>query len=105
MQEHKETVLLAWARDADGDCQQFTGADINDSVGRWCSNRLRRGIPTIATYYCDSGGYRFVNSIAIVPVWTIPLFVRLRPPDDSVEYESPEMRERILLFYLSTQDG
>ena len=36
MDEQQETVLLAWARDADGGYHLFTGDGIYDRVGRWC---------------------------------------------------------------------
>ena len=51
MSGNQETALLGWARDADGDAQQFIGDDICTRVGTWCMDRLPRGIPTIATYY------------------------------------------------------
>ena len=54
MDEQEETALLAWARDADGDFQLFTGEDIYDRAGRWGMDRLRRDIPVIATYYAKA---------------------------------------------------
>lgn len=82
MTEYQETVLLAWARDADGDNQRFTGDDIYRRVGFWCTQRLQRDIPTVATYYCRMGGHFFTNTIGMVPDRAIPLGVRLRRPDE-----------------------
>ena len=46
MGEIEETVLLGWARDAGGG-QRFTGGGIDDRMGLWCMDRLRRGTPTV----------------------------------------------------------
>ena len=62
-----ETVLLGWARDADGDSQRFTGDDIYSGAGRWCMDRLRRDIPTVVTYHCRSGNVHFAFSYAMTP--------------------------------------
>ena len=72
MTEQQETVLLGWARDADGAAQRFTGVDIYTRVGVWCMQRLRRDTPTVATYYCRVGGHYFTISIAMVPERAIP---------------------------------
>ena len=67
MTEYQETVLLAWARDADGNAQRFTGAGIYDRAGAWCMDRLRRDIPTISTFYCWAQGHFFTATLAVVP--------------------------------------
>ena len=36
MAETEETVLVGWARDADGGAQRFTGEHIYERVGVWC---------------------------------------------------------------------
>ena len=85
MPDQRETVVSAWARDADGDVQQFTGDDIYNRVARWSMDRVRRNIPTVATYYCELEHYRFANTIAVVPLAAVPLGVRIRRPDEVVE--------------------
>ena len=100
MDEQQETVLLAWARDANGDCQLFTGDDIYNRAGRWCMDRLRRDIPTIATYYCRAGRYRFANTIAMVPLRAVPLGMRLRRPG-----EVDTLGDWVLLAYKSAEDA
>ncbi len=79
-----ETVLLGWARDADGDSQRFTGDDIYNRAGRWCMDRLCRSIPTVVTYHCRAGRAHVAVSIAMVPERAVPLGVRLRRPDETV---------------------
>ena len=98
--EQMETVLLAWARDADGDAQRFTGEDIYERVGVWCMQRLRRGIPTIATYHCRLRGHHFTNTLVMVPDRAVPLGVRLRHPG-----EVDTLGDWVLLAYKAAEDG
>ena len=100
MTEHQETVLLAWARDADGDAQLFTGDDIYNRVGAWCMQRLRRDIPTIASYHCRLRGHHFTNTIAMIPDRAVPLGVRLRRPD-----EVDTLGDWTLLAYKYTEEA
>ena len=95
-----ETVLLGWARDADGGCQRFTGDDIYSGAGRWCMDRLRRDIPTVVTYHCRAGRAHFAVSIAMVPERAIPLGVRLRRPDETVT-----LGDLVLLAYKAAEDA
>ena len=105
MTEHQETVLLAWARDADGDAQRFTGDDIYQRVGAWCMDRLWRDIPTIATYHCRMGGHYFTNTIIMVPEMAVPLGVRLRRPDEVDTLGGEGVTPWVLLAYKRTEDG
>ena len=105
MSGHPETVLLAWARDADGDVQRFTGDDIYHRVGGWCMQRLRRDIPTIATYHCYIDGHHFTNSIAMIPDRAVPLGVRLRRPDEVDTLGGEGVTPWVLLAYKYTEDG
>ena len=68
MPETEETVLLGWARDADGGSQRFTGERIYERAGVWCMDRLRRGIPTISTWYCTVRGLYFTSELVAVPM-------------------------------------
>ena len=100
MAETEETVLLGWARDADGDAQRFTGDDIYERVGVWCMDRLRRGIPTISTYYCTVRGLYFTSELATVPMGSAPM-LRMRKPDNM-----PVLGEDfVLLVYKGPEDG
>ena len=95
-----ENVLLGWARDAAGDSQRFTGDDIYGRAGHWCMDRLRRDIPTIATYYCRVRDAYFTISIALVPEQAIPLGVRLRRPDETVT-----LGDLVLLAYKMPEEA
>ena len=81
MAEIEETVLVGWARDADGGTQRFTGEDIDNRAGVWCMDRLRRGIPTVSTFYCTVHGLHFTSELAVVPMSVSPV-MRLRKPDE-----------------------
>lgn len=100
MPEYEETVLLGWARDADGGDQRFTGEDIYGRVGIWCMDRLRRGIPTVCTYYCTIKGLHFTSELTAVPMAAAPV-MRLRKPDDVVQL-GPDF---VLLAYKRAEDG
>ena len=108
MEEQQETVLLAWGWTADGQCQRFTGEDINNRAGRWGMDRLRRGIPVIITYYGKApgrGGWLYFTwALALVPHQAVPLGVRLNRPDevDTLNVDGP--RPRVLLAYKRPED-
>ena len=100
MAETEETVLIGWARDADGDAQRFTGDAIYERAGVWCMDRLRRGIPTISTYYCRVGRLHFTSELAAVPMGSAPV-MRLRKPDNM-----PVLGEDfVLMVYKGADDG
>ena len=100
MAETEEKVLVGWARDADGGAQRFTGDDIYNRAGVWCMDRLRRGIPTICTYYCTIRGLYFTSELATVPMGTSPM-LRMRKPDNM-----PVLGEDfVLLVYKAPEDG
>ena len=103
MAEQMETVLLAWGRTADGECQLFTGEDIYNRAGRWGMDRLRRDIPVIVTYYNrvsvrDRWLY-FTAAIALVPEKAVPLGVHLNRPDEAVT-----LGNWVLLAYKRPED-
>ena len=100
MPEIEETVLIGWARDADGDAQRFTGDDIYERVGVWCMDRLRRGIPTISTYFCTVRGLYFTSELAAVPMGSAPM-LRMRKPDNIPVLE-PGF---VLMVYKGPEDG
>lgn len=100
MAETEETVLLCWARDADGDAQRFTGEGIYRRAGVWCMDRLRRGIPTISTYYCRVGRLYFTSELAAVPMAVTPV-MRLRRPDEITALGA----DMVLLAYKRPEDG
>ena len=104
MTEQQETVLLGWARDADGAAQRFTGVDIYTRVGVWCMQRLRRDTPTVATYYCRVGGHYFTITVAMVPERAIPLGVRLRHPDEVDTLGGEDVALWTLLAYKTPED-
>ena len=100
MPETEETVLLGWTRDADGGSQRFTGGRIYERAGVWCMDHLRRGIPTISTWYCTVRGLYFTSELVAVPMSSAP-FRRLRQPD-----EMPVLSEDfVLMVYKGTEDG
>ena len=100
MPEIEETVLVGWARDADGGAQRFTGGDVYNRAGVWCMDRLRRGIPTICTYFCTVRGLYFTSELVAVPMGSAP-FSRLRRPD-----AIPVLGEDfVLLVYKGAEDG
>ena len=100
MPETEETVLLGWTRDADGDAQRFTGERIYERVGVWCMDRLRRGIPTISTYYCTVRDLYFTSELAAVPMGSAPM-LRMRKPDNM-----PVLGEDfVLMVYKGPEDG
>ena len=105
MTEYQETVLLAWARDADGDAQRFTGDGIYDRAGAWCMDRLRRDIPTISTFYCWAEGHFFTATLAMVPERIVPFRVRLRRPDETVTLGGDGVRPWSLLAYKTAEDA
>lgn len=100
MPEIEETVLIGWARDADGAAQRFTGGDIYERVSVWCMDRLRRGIPTISTYFCTVRGLYFTSELAAVPMVSAP-FKSLRRPDAMPVLE-PDF---VLMVYKGPEDG
>ena len=104
MTGHQDGVLLGWVRDADGDSQRFTGDGIYERTGVWCMDRLRRGIPTITTYYCGAGGHHFTISVAMVPERAIPLGVRLRHPDEVDTLGGAGVTPWVLLAYKTAED-
>ena len=100
MPEIEETVLVGWARDADGDAQRFTGERIYERAGVWCMDRLRRGIPTISTWYCTVQGLYFTSELVAVPMGSAP-FRRMRQPD-----EMPVLDPGfVLMVYKGPEDG
>ena len=100
MPETEETVLVGWARDAEGGSQRFTGDDIYNRAGVWCMDRLRRGIPTISTYYCTVRGLYFTSELAVVPMASAPM-LRMRKPDNM-----PVLGEDfVLLVYKAPEDA
>ena len=103
MHEQQETVLLAWGRTADGQCQLFTGEDINNRAGRWGMDRLKRDIPVIITYYGkvrDRGSWLYFTwSLALVPYQAVPLGVRLNRPDEADTLDVDGERPWTLLAY------
>ena len=99
-EQHEETVLLGWARDADGDARRFTGENIYERAGAWCIDRLRRGIPTVSTYYCMVRGLYFTSELAMLPMASAPI-MRLRPPDEVIQL-APDF---VLLAYTRAEDG
>ena len=104
MTGQQEAVLLAWARDAGGDSQRFTGADIYTRVGVWCMQRLQRDIPTISTFHCQAGDHHFTISVAMVPERAIPLGVRLRHPDEVDTLGGAGVTPWVLLAYKTAED-
>ena len=105
MAETEETVLTGWARDADGGARRFTGDDIYGRAGVWCMDRLRRGIPTICTYYCRINGLYFTCELAAVPEMALRLGVRLRKPDALAPIKSADGAPWTLLVYKAAEDG
>ena len=71
-------VLLGWARDADGDCQQFTGDRIHQRAGEWCHDRLTRNIPVLVTYLCRIRQTDVTIGMGIVPDAVVPMLTYLR---------------------------
>ena len=108
MDEQQETPLLAWVRDADGDCQLFTGEEIYDRAGRWGMDRLRRDIPVIATYYAKApirGSCRYFTwALAMVPERAVPLGVRLNRPNEVTTLNLDGARPWVLLVYKRPED-
>ena len=100
MPETEETVLIGWARDADGGAQRFTGERIYERAGVWCMDRLRRGIPTVSIYYCTVHGLYFTSELAAVPMGSAP-FKRMRKPDAMPVLE-PGF---VLMVYKGLEDG
>lgn len=100
MSEESETVLAGWARDADGAAQKLTGDDIYNCAGVWCMDRLRRGIPTVSTFYCTIDSLYFTHELTAVPMSVAPV-MRLRKPD-----EMPVLAEDfVLMVYKGAEDG
>ena len=95
-----ETVLVGWARDANGDSRRFTGEDIYNRGGVWCMQRLTRDIPAMVTYYCTNLGLHFAVTLVIVPERAVPLGVRLRRPD-----EVDTLGDMVLLAYKHPEDA
>ena len=96
----EETVLVGWARAADGSAQRFTGGDVYNRTGVWCMDRLKRGIPTISTYYCTVRGLYFTSELVAVPMSSAP-FGRMRRPDAMPVLE-PGF---VLMVYKGPEDG
>ena len=103
--EEQQTVLLGWAREADGGCARFTGEDIYDRGGRWCMDRLRRDIPAIVTYYCRVRHLYFTVAIAMVPERAVPLGVRLRRPDEVDIWDENGPNRWVLWAYKMPEDA
>ena len=86
MTDQMETVLLGWARDADGGSQRFIGDDIYNRAGHWGMDCIKRDIPVIVTYCCRAPDRHrclyFTNTLAMVPERAVPLRVHLRRPDE-----------------------
>lgn len=100
MPEYEEEVLTGWARDAGGGSRRFTGEDIYHRASVWCMDRLRRGIPTICTYYCTVRGLYFTSELAVVPMASAPV-LHMRKPD-----AMPVLGEDfVLMVYKGPEDG
>ena len=85
--------------------QRFTGEDIYNRVGRWCMDRLRRDIPTVATYHSYLDGHNFINTIAAVPYMSVPPGVRVRTPDEVDVLGGEGVQPWVLLTYQSIEDA
>ena len=81
MTEQTTTVLLGWARDADGGCRRFTGDRIHQRAGEWCYDRLARHIPVLVTYLCLIRQTYVTIAMGIVPDAAVPMLTYLREPD------------------------
>ena len=102
MTDQRETVLLAWARDADGGCQRFTGERIFQRAGKWCHDRLIRNIPVIVTYQYRLRQAYFAIAMGIVPDAAVPLLVYLRKPGkvDERGGDSPPLQTWLVYEHL-----
>ena len=100
MPETEETVLIGWARDADRDAQRFTGDAIYERTDVWCMDRLRRGIPTISTYFCTVRCLYFTSEMAAVPMGSAPM-LRLHRPDEVTALGA----DFVLLAYKRPEDA
>ena len=100
MTEQTATVLLGWARDADGGCQRFTGEDIFPRAGEWCRDRLARNIPVLVTYQYRLRQSHFTIGMGIVPNAAVPMLVDLRKPDKVDERcgDSPPPHQTWLVY-------
>lgn len=105
MAEVQETVLVCWARDADGGAERFTGDAIYARAGVWCMDRLRRDIPTISTFYCRTGRLYFTVSLAVVPERAVPVLLRLRRPDEVTIRARDSDKPWALLAYKTFEDA
>ena len=83
-----ETAVSAWARDANGGCQRFTGKNIHQRAGQWCNDRLVRNVPVVITYLYHMEQCHFTIGMGIVPDAAIPMLTYLRPPDKIDERRS-----------------
>ena len=73
---------------------------MGSEVGKGIIDRLRRGIPTISTYYCTVRGVYFTSELATVPMEAAPM-LRMRKPDNM-----PVLGEDfVLLVYKAPEDG
>ena len=101
MPETEETVLLGWTRDAGTAAHSGSPASASTKrAGVWCMDRLRRGIPTISTWYCTVRGLYFTSELVAVPMGSAP-FKRMRQPD-----EMPVLAEDfVLMVYKGPEDG
>ena len=100
MTDQPETVLLGWARDADGGAQRFTGEDIYHRAGVWCLDRLARGIPTISTFHWELDGIYVTSDLVILPMASAPIG-RLPEPDEVTQL-APDF---VLMTYKRAEDG
>ena len=100
MPETEKTVLVGWARDADGGAQRFTCDDIYNRAGAWCMDRLRWGIPNLTTYCCTVRGLYFTSELAAVPMGSAPM-LRMRKPDNMLVLGE----DFVLLVYKAPEDG
>ena len=99
-EQHEETVLLSWARDADGDAQRFTGENIYHRAATWCLDRLVRGIPTISTFHWRIHGMCVTSELVIVPMGSAPI-MRMPEPDELTQL-APDF---VLMTYKRAEDG
>ena len=81
MNQYEDIVLMAWARDAQGGSQRFTGERIFQRAGQWGHDRLVRNIPIIVTYHYLMDQKHSTFAMAVVPDAAVPLLVYLRKPD------------------------
>ena len=98
-------VLLGWARDADGDCQQFTGDRIHQRAGEWCHDRLTRNIPVLVTYLCRIRQTDVTIGMGIVPDAVVPMLTYLREPDYLDDHGGNSLSLSTWLVYDHSEDA